>query len=189
MTKLIIDAFDTETTGLLKAQDAPLDQQPYITELYAYKFSLDTETGEFKPLAQFDHLIKPPVPLSAKITDITGITNEMLADKPEFCEVFEEYAEFTTGTDMLVAHNLTFDKGMIGNEMKRIGKEFCFPWPRMNVCTVEHSMYIEQRRMTLTNLHKLATGNHIQNAHRASNDVHALVRCFAWLYEQGAIKI
>lgn len=187
MTKIIVDIFDTETTGLLKPDIADIDQQPYITELYALKVAIEGDS--FEVIGEFEKLIKPPVKLSAKITEITGLTDDMLKDKPTFAEIAEEYAEFTTGTDILVAHNLSFDRGMVRNELIRCERLLRFPWPRRHICTVEESMYIQGRRMTLTALHYWATGKHIENAHRAANDVHGLARCFKKLVEVGAIKI
>jgi DNA polymerase-3 subunit epsilon len=162
--------FDTETTGLCKPSASGLDAQPYITEIFCLK--IDDDTMEI--LGEFDSLIKVPVPLSKEITRITGITDADLANKPSFLKIYPELADFFTGTDNLVAHNLAFDRSMLANDLLRIDKVLNFPWPKNHVCTVEKSLHIEQRRMNLKSLHKHLTGFEFADAHRARNDVMAL---------------
>ena len=171
--------FDTETTGLIKPDANELNKQPYITEFYG----INITTGEDLHL-----MLKPPIPLSAEITRITGITNEEIKNSPSFAETYEELADFFLSSHTMVAHNLAFDRSMVANELLRIGKVLNFPWPRTHICTVEKSMYLEQRRLNLTALHKYATGiPEIPNAHRAGGDVDALVKCYNWLKSQGKL--
>ena len=171
--------FDTETTGLLKPNAVHVDEQPEVVELYACVIN-----EEYELIREFDHLIKPKIPLTEELTRIHGITNDMLKDKPSFGEVFDEFAEFMTGVDEMIAHNLAFDRSMIANEMIRIDKLLNFPWPRIHTCTVEMSMPIEQRRMSLSKLHQHAVHKPHEGAHRAKADVFALVRCYHWLMER-----
>lgn len=53
-------------------------------------------------------LVNPKRPLTEKIMDLTGITNEMLAQAKEEDEAMEEFLAFL-GTDILVGHNIGFD--------------------------------------------------------------------------------
>ena len=177
--KIII--FDTETTGLIKPDANNIEDQPYITEFFGTRFT----DGSFDNPEHLHLMMKPPIPLSAEITRITGITNEMIADKPSFAECFNQLCSFFHGADEMVAHNLAFDRSMLANEMLRIDLVLNFPWPRKHTCTVEKSMYIEGRRLTLKSLHEYATGqSEIPGAHRAGNDVEALVKCFQWLLKR-----
>lgn len=181
----MIIIFDTETTGLIKPDANSLDAQPYITEIFCAKFNDDMET----PIVgdSFYHsLVKPPIPLSAEISRITSITNEMVADAPSFAEIYQSLAKFFRGTREMVAHNLAFDRSMLANELLRIDKVLNFPWAYQHTCTVEKSMYLEGRRLNLTKLHEYATGQaEIPNAHRAGGDVAALVKCYQWLKKKG----
>lgn len=174
--------FDTETTGLLKPDAVDLDQQPYIIELFATKID-----EEFNHIADFHSLFKPPIEVPTAATRVNQITPEMLEDAEPFSEVYEEMADFFLGTERLVAHNIGFDRGMLANELSRIEKLMKFPWPMEHICTVEKSMYIQQRRMSLDNLHRYLFGKGITGAHRARNDVYALVRCYHELMEIGRI--
>lgn len=171
--------FDTETTGLLKPDAKDVKEQPYIIEFYACKIDDD-----FNMVDEYETFIKPPVPISREITKITGITEKDVEDAPTFREVYETLGSFFTGVDEMIAHNLPFDRSMLANELIRINKLINFPWPMKHTCTVEQSMGIEQRRLTLTSLHQHATGAPLKNAHRAKDDVFGLVRCYHWLMEQ-----
>lgn len=182
---MIVTIFDTETTGLIKPGANKIDLQPEITEIYCLKVL--QEGNNFEVLGEFDTMFRTSTPLSEEITRITGITNEMLDGKPRFVEKYEELAEFFTGVDRVVAHNLAFDRSMLANELVRIDKVIKFPWPRDHVCTVERSMYMEQRRISLTNLHIELFGEEFPNAHRAKNDVLPLYRCYKELVRRGKI--
>ncbi len=176
--------FDTETTGLLLPEPADIKKQPYIIEFYGCKIN---ENFDF--LEEFETLIKPPIPISQEITKITKIEDKHVAGKPVFPLIFKDLAKFFTGVDILVAHNLAFDLGMLNNELRRLDKVNRFPWPRHQICTVEKSNHIKGYRLNLTRLHNLAFGKGFANAHRAKDDVFALVRCFHWLCENNHINL
>lgn len=171
--------FDTETTGLLKPNAVHLDEQPEIVEIYMCMIN-----EKYELIGEFDHLLKPKIPLTDELTKIHGISNEMLKDKPSFADIFEDLAKFCTGADELIAHNVAFDRSMLANELLRIERLLNFPWPRKHTCTVEMAMPIEQRRINLSKLHQYATGAPYEGAHRAKADVFALVRCYHWLMER-----
>ena len=181
--EIIVNIFDTETTGLCVPRVNDLDKQPYISEIYVMKV-IQKSNKTIEKIDELDLLLKPPIKLSAEITKITGITNKMVEKAPSFRKKFLDIAEFFTGVDRMVAHNLAFDRNLLLYELARIDKQLNFPWPIQHVCTVEKSMSIEQRRMSLKNLHKHLTGSDFADAHRAKNDVEALAR----VYEQMLVK-
>ena len=170
---------DTETTGLLKPEPVDLDEQPYIVELYCIKVDDD-----FQPLGEYNVLIKPPIPLPDTITKITGIRPAQLEGKLPFGNHIDALKDMFLGVKTLIGHNLAFDRGMLINELRRYEQEFSFPWPPQQHCTVEMSEHFQNRRLSLTNLHTLATGKPHAGAHRAKEDVFATVRCYHWLLEQ-----
>lgn len=174
--------FDTETTGLIKPEINSLKEQPYITEIHCTKLNDNLDI-----IDEFDSLLKPGIPIPKFLEDKIGITNEMVKDAKSFADIYLPLAEFFQGATRVVAHNLPFDRSMLANELMRIEKVLQFPWPIEHICTVEKSMYLEQRRINLTKLHTYATGKEFDGAHRAINDVHALVLCYKWLVEEGKI--
>lgn len=177
MREIIV--FDTETTGLLKPSASGLEGQPYITEIYAVKID-----ENFKILNELESYINIPIDVPQFITDITGITSEKLADAPTFEELIPDLTNLFEGSTEMVAHNLAFDKAMLGNQLIRSNRKE-FPFPEIETCTVQHSMSLEQRRISLTRLHELLLGKGFPDAHRAKSDVHALVRCYHKMRENG----
>ena len=171
--------FDTETTGLLVPEINELTAQPYITEIHAVKID-----EEFNIVDEVNSLMKPPIPIPAELEGKIGISNDMVKDSPSFEDVYPRIAEVFLGATKLVGHNLAFDRSMLANELLRIDKVLQFPWPPQHICTVQESMGIEQRRLTLATLHTYATGKPHEGAHRAKSDVYATVRCYHWLLEQ-----
>ncbi|SDI94512.1 PolC-type DNA polymerase III [Natribacillus halophilus] len=99
--------FDVETTGLSAVYDT-------IIELAAVK----VENGEI--VDRFESFAQPHMPLPAKITELTGITDEMLTDASDVGEVLRQFADFV-GDAGLVAHNASFDIGFINAGFKQQG--------------------------------------------------------------------
>lgn len=175
-------AIDTETTGLKRPDACEEHLQPYIIEIYLCKFDYDGNI-----IDEFDTLVKPPIPISEVITQITGITNEDVADAPTFIEIYDDLAAFCLGETDWFAHNLSFDAGVIESELHRHGLEFKFPWPINHNCTVEISYPINNKRLKLGQLYQMATGKEMKNAHRAKSDVVQMVEAICWLKEEGFI--
>ena len=174
-------ATDTETTGLLKPEQTQLHLQPFMTEIYMCKFN-----DKFEVIDEFERLIKPPFPIPDFISKITGITNEMVADCPEFIDIYEDLCDFVRGEEIIFAHNASFDTGVIRYELERHDLQYKFPWPTTHYCTVELSEPIKGKRLKLSELYHIATGKkEIVGAHRAKTDVLATVDCIKWLHENG----
>lgn len=172
--------FDTETTGLLRPEATEIHLQPYITEIYIAKFD-----NSFNVTDSFHRLVKPPVPISAEITRITGIDDETLKDAPSFIGIYDDLCEFVKGESTIFAHNCSFDISMLANELRRYDMLLKFPWPKNHMCTVELSMPIRNKRFALGALYEFCTGKQIEGAHRAKNDVDAMIECIKWLKENG----
>lgn len=189
--------FDTETTGLIANHTVKLDLQPSVIEFYGCL--ADLKTGEIE--SDYNTFIKPPKPLSDKpnfgekktITQITGITNEMLLGAPSFNDVASDIKRVLECAPVVIAHNMSFDREMIDIEFERIhGK---ISWPH-SLCTVEQTTHIAQTvrlptmrssRFTLSNLHQYLFDEPFEGAHRARADVAALLRCCVELHKREVI--
>lgn len=166
---MIAVIFDTETTGLLLPSTAPLEKQPRIIEIGAVKVDLDTE----EVFDEVSQLINPECELDPKITKITGIKPEDLADKPTFVQVLPVLQRLFRGAEFLVCHNAPFDVGMLKNELRR-AEVWDFPWPGHTVCTVAEYTHMFGRRPKLTELYERVLGEPLAQTHRALDDVKAL---------------
>jgi DNA polymerase-3 subunit alpha (Gram-positive type) len=128
-------------------------------------------------------LIKVPVPLSSKIIELTGITDELLDDAPSFVEQLDEMKEFFKGADRWVAHNIDFDSKMMYFQLARHGHEFKFPWPLEKYCTLKVGKAMQAQNPSMGNaklatVYKFLTGKDQQEAHRAEADVKVLTEVY-----------
>ena len=98
--------FDLETTGFNAAGGDS------IIEIGAVKLL----NGEI--IDKFDMLIKPPNPISDRITSVTSITNEMVVDCPNEEEAIKEFIKWT-GNLPMVAHNAKFDTSFVEQAYKK----------------------------------------------------------------------
>jgi predicted DnaQ family exonuclease/DinG family helicase len=150
-------AVDIETTGLSKTKDR-------ITEIAAIKF-VDGKISE-----EFSTLINPKIDIPQKITQLTGIDNEIVKDAPEFVEIMDELIAFV-GRLAICGHNVDFDISFLNAEIKRNrGKEI----NNWNIDTLILSRIILELEegYALTRV-----ANHLnislENAHRALDDARA----------------
>jgi len=183
--KIII--FDTETTGLLKPKIRSLSSQPHIIEYCFRKFEYNSPFWN-KDAKTISGFLKPPMTLPRVITKITGITDKDLVDAPKFIDKVDEITDFFLGVDVMVTHNLPFDRSMLANELLRLDKVLNFPWPPRHICTVQETLKIKGYRLSLTKLYNHLFGEDF-DAHRAEQDVDALSKCFIELCKKGIIKI
>ena len=103
--------FDTETTGL------EANGGDRITELGCVEVIDCIPTGK-----TFHAYINPERSTPQEVVEITGLTDDFLADKPVFAEVAQDFIDFV-GDAVMVAHNAPFDRGFINMEMVRLGRE------------------------------------------------------------------
>lgn len=121
-----IIVYDLETTGLNPAKDK-------VIQFSAIKFCF--ENGEEKEIARFDTYVNPEVPLSPKITEITGITDDMLFDKPTEQEIFPEISQFFGSSFVASGYNvIKFDNKFMENMYQRQGSVFS---PKFTVDVIE----------------------------------------------------
>ncbi len=99
-------ALDLETTGARAGTSK-------ITEIGAVRIE------GFREVRHFSTLINPMRPIPPMITQITGITQEMVANAPRIEEVMPELLEFLEGA-VVVAHNAAFDVGFLNYELQRL---------------------------------------------------------------------
>ena len=109
---LLIAVYDTETTGLYPEQGDRIIEFAGILWLVQEDYTL-------KWVNQTQIYIKPPTPVSQEIVELTGITNEFLADKPSEAEVVYAIRAFLKQADVAVGHNIPFDNRFVKTTMER----------------------------------------------------------------------
>lgn len=177
--------FDVETTGLPKADIVDLTHQPSIIEFAAIK--LDDKTLE--PIEQIEFLVNPNKPLSKKITDITGLTDKDLIDAKPFDWHYMNLVKFFFAEKYVFAHNASFDLSLLKFELRRLGRLTQFPWPPIQICTMNQTFKFKNYRLSLQKLHQYLFGENFGEAHRAMNDVKALTKCVKELIKREVIVI
>lgn len=152
---------DVETTGGLARSER-------ITEI-----AIVLHDGE-RIVDTFATLLNPERSIPWNITQLTGITDEMVATAPRFFEVARRIVEMTDGA-IFVAHNVSFDYGFVREEFARLG----FAYTRKQLCTVRlaRKVFPGLPSYSLSNL-KRHFGIYAEKSHRALDDTLATVQVF-----------
>jgi DNA polymerase-3 subunit epsilon len=158
---------DIETTG----GSARLEK---ITEVAVYLHDGEKITGEFVSL------VNPERNIPYFITNLTGITNEMVADAPRFFEIAKDIVELTKGR-IFVAHNARFDYSFIRQEFKSLG--FNYKRSILDTVSLSRKLIPGHRSYSLGNICR-DLRIEINGRHRASGDALATVRLFEMLIEK-----
>lgn len=153
--------FDIETTGLSAVRDK-------ITEIGAVKVENGIITDTFSTFAN------PEMPIPQKITQLTGITDDMVKDAPSQSEAVGAFLEFA-GDNVLVAHNAPFDTSFIAKACEDMGREYNYT--SIDTVAISRAILTDIKNCKLDTVAKfLRLGDF--NHHRATDDAEMLARIF-----------
>lgn len=112
-TELIV--FDVETTGFSSTNDR-------VIQFSGIKYVISN--GILTEKDRFDTYINPEILLPSKITEITGITDELLSAAPVESEVFSKIHTFLGDTPNICGQNISFDIRFVTAMYERYGYSF-----------------------------------------------------------------
>ncbi len=161
--------FDLETTGLSHERDT-------IIEIAATKYTISGETDSFETF------VNPERPIPAKITEITSITDEMVADAPTLKEIMPKFLDFLDGS-ILVAHNAKFDVGMVHAKMDELGYDYV-DYPVIDTLNALRALHFNELKKF--NLKEFAKYYKVkqEHHHRAIDDTRVTAECFILMLQE-----
>jgi DNA polymerase III epsilon subunit family exonuclease len=165
---------DLETTGASPKKGAA------ITEIGAVK----VKSGEY--LGNFESFVNPLTPIPEYITQMTGITDLMLAKAPVIDEILPAFLEFagSQAQTIIVAHNAPFDLSFL----KSAAKEIDLDWPNyktLDTVTIARQV-LSKEDVPNCKLSTLAQffGTKTEPNHRALDDAKATTEILHGLIER-----
>lgn len=191
--------FDTETTGLPKRNNDGSSPSLYDTKKWPHiiQFSyILYETEKNKILVNHDHIInlQKHVVISPESIAVHGITREQSEREGiPIQEALELFHISMMAADVIIAHNLSFDKQVVIVECirhKRAGP-FKFKYPEQYFCTMKNTTQLCKiettnkktgekyfKYPTLSELHNHLFGVIPQNTHNSLVDILVCLRCY-----------
>jgi DNA polymerase-3 subunit alpha (Gram-positive type) len=161
--------FDVETTGLNSASDR-------LTEIGAVKLR------NLQVVDVFQTMVNPERPIPAKVSELTGITDAMVADAPSERQAIEQFLAFCGKEHpVLAAHNARFDTAFIRNACERLHIDFSFVTiDTLVLCQVMLPQLPRHKLNQVAKALKLGKFDH----HRADNDAQMLAKIYVRLVSQ-----
>ncbi|MBR3629296.1 MAG: PolC-type DNA polymerase III, partial [Oscillospiraceae bacterium] len=160
--------FDVETTGFSPERDR-------LTEIGAVKLK------GMQIVDSFDIFVNPEKHIPEKITELTRITDEMVANAPKEAEALRMFMEFCGDTPVLAAHNARFDTSFIDSIKKRHGIAFDYSWlDTLVLCQSALPQLGRHKLDTVVKHLKLGNFGH----HRANEDAAILAKVYVTLTER-----
>ena len=154
--------FDIETTGLNVSNER-------ITEIGAFRVL----NGEIKD--KFSTFVNPEKHINEKITELTGITDEMVADAPSEAEALKMFLDYCGENAVVVAHNAGFDTSFIKVAAER--NKIPYTLTHIDTLIISRGIFPQLNKHKLDNISKyLKLGDF--NHHRACDDAYMLAKIF-----------
>ena len=165
--------FDLETTGFSPEKNR-------IIEFGAVR----VENGEIT--GRFSEFVNPGIPIPYRITQLTGISDDMVIKADPIEKVLPRFLSFSEGC-VLVGHNVGFDIGFVRENCRRQG--FGCPYTTVDTLGIARAILPGHAKYTLDAVAKIL-GVSLENHHRAVDDAECTAGIFRkllpMLKERGA---
>lgn len=160
-------AVDVETTGLNPESDM-------IIEIGAVRY-VDGEAFE-----RFEEFINPGTKIPQKIIELTGITDDMVADARKENDVIRDFIKFL-GDDIILGHNIMFDFSFLKTAASRQGLKFEKKGiDTLSLCAFFHKGIPSRSLYSMRTLYGICS----KNSHRAFSDASASAQLYELLKEK-----
>ena len=156
---------DIETTGLSPRHSS-------IIEAAAIRYRED------KPVDEVSLLINPGFSIPRAITQLTGITDDMLWTAPGLEDVLPYFLDFV-GADVILGHNVNFDLNFLSDKALYLGlpavsNDF------IDTMRLSRKLYKQYKHHTLADLAE-RFGVRQDTAHRALADCYTTAACYQYM--------
>jgi DNA polymerase III epsilon subunit-like protein len=186
--------FDTETTGLPKNYQAPLDDFLNWPRIVQIAWMLFDEEGNL--WGSNCHIIKPDgFVISEEVAKIHRVTQERaLKEGIDISEALKKFSVDVKSSALLVAHNIDFDEKIVGSELLRLNlpnhlplaEKFCTMKASVDFCRLP-SPRGGYKWPNLMELYTKLFATGFPEAHDALVDVEACAKCFFELKRRNLI--
>lgn len=185
--------FDTETTGLPSNWKAPVSDLNNWPRLVQLAFLYYDKNGN--KISSGDYIVKPEgftIPTDA--SRIHGISTERAIREGEsLITVLQKFQSLINQSEVLVAHNMSFDEKIVGAEFLRIGMQnsiisknkICTMQSTTNFCALNGPYGYKWPKLSELHYKLFRTG--FDEAHNAAVDITATAKCFWELKRLGKI--
>jgi len=163
--------FDLETTGVNVDTDR-------IVQVAVTKIS--PLGGPNRGLEAYVWMVNPDIPIPETASAVHGITDEDVAGLPSFGDVASDISALFVGSDVCGHNIIRFDIPLLENEMRRVGQPFRIDGGIIDTLRIFQARF----RHTLECAHRLYTGEPMQGAHDAGNDVEALINVLSGMLRE-----
>lgn len=204
---LTILFFDTETNGLPKDRKATTqdtEKWPYILQI-SWTLLLIENNCKRNILESQTHYLRLPdnVQFDTEASKIHKIQESIVRAAPDSKTILDLFKKVSQSANVIVAHNLAFDKPALYASFYRINKDENFNWwPSYEFCTMEQTKGILKlpskfakpndpwKYPRLSELHKyLFEVEPVEILHSAETDVAVLIKCFLELVERRVVPL
>lgn len=212
MYNMIVLVFDTETTGL------PIGRNPSIRETKKWPHIIQLscilyDTSKNELLCSYDEIIKVPIniPISEESISLHGISRDISTTKGILIKkALDDFNSMLKQADMVIGHNISFDKRLIMVESIRLyisqyftidgvrKPEYCTMKNSVELCRIEKIGRDGEKYFkypSLTELHDYLFKKTPKSVHNSMVDILLCLRCYCMMeqkkdiYEEGCENI
>ena len=188
--------FDTECNGLPRNKNLSISATSNWPRMIQLAWLVTDEQGSI--LKSQSHIIYPQgFIITDEVEELTGITTSRAkSEGNNLRTVLNEFMDDLVDAELVIGHNIDFDKHVLGCELYREGLDYDALFNKESVCTMQrstnfcaipnpNSYYGGYKWPKLEELYQKLFNTTLSNAHDALSDVEATRKCYFELKKQG----